>query len=219
MKWIKIVKLTDVPEEVDHYRDYKPYLRVEAGQQCIYCAIQEALLGNVRSFQVEHYRPKSRDEFKHLEKEYGNLFYACLICNNFKGSDWPNEPNADLNIAFYPDPSEIDYNDLFETDPATQKISGLNATAKYIEERLFLNRPQLILARREALVWKRKKGFDATFDDLFNRLTSAMSPGNPSALEFIQDSLRTLGEIRTEIATLVNSYSSIPPFEPGDEKR
>jgi len=126
------------------YKNWKSLLAQEGGDQCVYCAIHEGRFGGERNFHVEHFRPKSK--FSHLENEFSNLFYACSICNSFKGSDWPAEPCDELSVASYVDPSLVDYNLIFSV--IDNYVSAGSPSAMYMIERLYLNRPQLIMDRR-----------------------------------------------------------------------
>lgn len=146
MKWIKIEKDPKRQPATGKYNDWKQLLAIEGANQCVYCAIHENSMGGIRNFHVEHYRPKSI--FTDKENDYCNLFYACPICNTFKSNDWPNEPIDDNSIASYPNPSDVDYNTLFDVDIRKGLIEGRNIAAKYIQEKIFLNRPQLITERR-----------------------------------------------------------------------
>lgn len=153
MKWIKITKdPLNLPIR-GTYRDWKEQIAIEGHHQCVYCAIHENLMGGIRNFHVEHYRPRKR--FNELENDYLNLYYACPICNTFKGSDWPSNPKNDHSIAAYPNPSEVDYNILFKLSEVDGFIEGTNVAALYILEKLYLNRPQLVTARRMELIHNR----------------------------------------------------------------
>jgi hypothetical protein len=146
MNWKLITKdLTKQPKN-GTYRDWKPLLAEEGFHQCVYCAAHENSMGGIRNFHVEHYRPKSK--FGHQENDYSNLFYACPICNTFKSNDWPNDPVEDNSISSYPNPSQVDYSLLFDVDNHRGLIGGRNIAAKYVQEKIFLNRPQLITERR-----------------------------------------------------------------------
>ena len=146
MKWKMVAKDAVNQPIKGTYRDWKALLAEEGYHQCIYCAIHENAMGGIRNFHVEHYRPKSI--FIDQENDFSNLFYSCPICNTFKSNDWPNEPQEDNSIASYPNPSATDYNVLFEVNELKGLIDGINVAAKYIQEKLFLNRPQLITERR-----------------------------------------------------------------------
>src|SRR6266508_6339823 len=128
--------------------DWKSQIAEECFHQCVYCSINEPRFGGIRNFHVEHYRPKSIARFKHLENDIRNLFLACSICNCFKQADWPNDPNKRLNIPCYPDPSTVDYSTIISMNVNNYKLRGEKLASRYVIERLFLNRPQLLLERR-----------------------------------------------------------------------
>jgi 5-methylcytosine-specific restriction endonuclease McrA len=104
MNWKLITKDAKNQPVSGVYSDWKELVAQECFYQCVYCAIHEAQFGGIDHYHIDHYRPKSIAEFKHLENNIGNLFYACPICNRFKSNDWPGEP--DLNTPTYPDPSK-----------------------------------------------------------------------------------------------------------------
>ena len=52
---------------------------------CCYC---EAKLGDVSYPEIEHFKPKSKSEYKHLCYDYSNLHYCCRKCNLAKSSDY-----------------------------------------------------------------------------------------------------------------------------------
>lgn len=147
MRWFRIPKELSSQPKVGTYRDWKEKLSVEGKNQCVYCSININSFGGIRNFHVEHYRPKSESKFPKLTNEFSNLFFACSICNSFKGDDWPNEPSDKLDNDSYPDPSKIDYSDfLFWNDLFL--VDSEYFTGKYIIQKLFLNRPQLVLERK-----------------------------------------------------------------------
>lgn|SRR5574343_21001 len=152
MNWTIINKSeTERPVSVTDYSDFKPYLRREAAERCVYCAINENPIGGYDHFHVEHFRPKSLSQFNHLLNDFENLFYACAICNRFKSNDWPNDPVLDHSIISYPDPKDVDYNTLFFCQE-NGILGGNFVASKYMVEKLNLNRPQLINERREKLM-------------------------------------------------------------------
>jgi hypothetical protein len=148
MKWFRIAKESSPrPTSGSSYRDWKEHLLTEGKNQCVYCAININSFGGIRNFHVEHYRPKAKNKFPELINEYSNLFVACSICNCFKGDDWPNEPSTLLDNHAFPDPSKIDYCCFLECNNQAV-VESEYITGKYIIQKLFLNRPQLILERR-----------------------------------------------------------------------
>lgn len=162
MKWRIVDKTTAKIPTTGIYNQWKPQLAKEAGSQCVYCCIPESKFGGIRNFHVEHYRPKSL--FPALTNVYGNLFYACGVCNIFKSDDWPSE-HADgrYDLAAYPDPSIVDYSSFLQVDDLSGKVSSDTFTGKYLIERLHLNRPQMIGLRAVTSLFAR---IDATTKDI-----------------------------------------------------
>lgn len=151
MNWRKIEKHVMQPLE-GCYKDWKTKIAEEGFHQCVYCSIHESLLGGIRNFHVEHYRPKSKKRFPHLINDIKNLFYACAICNSFKGDDWPCDDVSDFTVHCYPDPSQTDYSEIFSVDMANGKILAHYPASAYILEKLYLNRPQLIYQRKISIM-------------------------------------------------------------------
>jgi hypothetical protein len=125
------------------YKDWKALLAEEGEHRCVYCAIPDSRLGGVYCFHVEHFEPKSKAPAR--INDWSNLFYSCPICNVFKGNDWPSRESP----VAYADPSLVDYETLFLRRPGGI-IEGQTPAAGYMLERLYLNRPQLVLEREEA---------------------------------------------------------------------
>jgi len=210
--WTVITKdKTEIPESVAKYRDFKPYLRNEADHKCIYCATKESYLGGSDSFHVEHFRPKSIDEFKHLIKEYTNLFYACAICNRFKSNDWPSEPNEEFNIPFYIDPNLYDYNRFF-TITENYTVEGKNVSASYLIERINLNRPQLINVRRETIL-------RAAFPDIYNTFNNLLMKLNQLEDQKGKELLHEALELIQGIMTMWSAEKDTSQYEPSEIKR
>ena len=210
LKWRKVIKGTLVQPEKGTYSDWKPLLAKEASNQCVYCAIHDSALGGIRNFHVEHYRPKSL--FPQFTNTFDNLFYACPICNTFKGDDWPNEPSDDFSNDCYPDPSAHDYNIFFDVDVKNGLISGHTTTSRYLTEKLYLNRNQLILERRSQTLRNRENELVATLASLCDVLGS-MSDIQANAL------LAKCVKVLSRISSLKNHLYNITPYDPQDIKR
>lgn len=86
------------------YRKYKPCLREEFSGRCVYCRAHEGLRCGHDEYGVDHYRPKSLAQFKHLACAYTNLFYCCPACNRRKGPYWP-KPGKETT-EFIPNPCD-----------------------------------------------------------------------------------------------------------------
>lgn len=213
MKWTIIDKNKTLrPVKVTEYRDYKPYLRDESEQKCVYCAINENPIGGYDHFHVEHFRPKSLTQFIHLLTEFENLFYSCAICNRFKSNDWPNDPVADHSIISYPDPKDVDYNSLFNCEE-NGTLKGKYTASKYLVEKLNLNRPQLINERREKLM---RDKIDHLIKNIINMKKIALEIEYSVELGQIMSALfdRIL-----EITLLLNEEIEIARYEPSDIRR
>lgn len=205
MRWYRIPTPRIPQPSSGTFKDWKPQLAIEGRYRCVYCAIPEAAWGGFRNFQVEHYRPKSR--FTLLTNRIENLFYCCAVCNSFKREDWPNEPTPALDDACYPSPCDVDYNDLFSVSQKGE-LTGENTAARYIAERLYLNRKHLLLERREAMLESRLLATVDRLKVLTDELTAKGTPVPPSVLSALYRGIQLLAQRR-----------QIRPYEPEDIKR
>jgi hypothetical protein len=155
MNYIKINNDSRIQPSVGVYSDWKEQIASDCFFQCVYCAIPESRWGGIDNYHIDHFKPQSIfDELTHI---IINLFYACPICNRFKSKDWPSN-SGDINAICYPNPSDFDYNDLFEIDGSNFKLKGKYTASIYLINRLYLNRPQLIFERREAALTDEANG-------------------------------------------------------------
>ncbi|MCP3041190.1 HNH endonuclease [Xanthomonas euvesicatoria pv. allii] len=191
MPWFKVDKDSAVqPDGV--YKQWKEIVRKECKCQCVYCSINEGSFGGVRNFHLDHYRPKKT--FAHLENVISNIFYACSICNSFKGADWPNEPALDFSNYSYPDPSKVDYSTILNEDDGGVVYSHV-VSGRYLVERLYINRPQMIMLRR-------RDNIVDEINRLANTLTEAFCDGcfpldrAADAVEIINRALRSVSKIK-----------------------
>lgn len=172
MKWKRIPKENSTQPPTGKYSDWKHLLAEEGFHQCVYCALCDATFGE-RNFHVEHYKPKSNYRFKHLEDIFSNLFYACPVCNVFKGDSWPGAPKKDHSVEAYPNPSKCDYSDLFDEVTRTGQIKGKFVASRFLVARLHLNREQLVTERRifynDGRMTKLTIFFDAKKNDLLEK--------------------------------------------------
>ena len=145
MNWKKIDSASRIQNK-GIYNDWKQQISDDCFNQCVYCSIHENPWGGIDHYHIDHFKPKSK--FPDLTNIITNLYYSCPICNRFKSDDWPCEPN-DLNVPCYPNPCEYNYTDLYELDSETFNLVGKHVASKYLINRLFLNRAQLIYERRE----------------------------------------------------------------------
>jgi hypothetical protein len=93
---------TETPKNYSDYRSFKPYLKREFHNSCIYCRLPD-VLKTESAFGVDHYKPQKLAP--ELSSYYPNLFYACNTCNSYKGSFWPNK--HELKGGYYiPNPCD-----------------------------------------------------------------------------------------------------------------
>lgn len=213
MEWKRIPKeKTSIPNHGSKYSDWKSEIAEEGFHQCVYCAISENAFGGIRNFHIEHYRPKSKR--KDLENEFSNLFYACSICNSFKSDDWPAEPNSDMSNIAYPNPSKINYNDILDVDTSCL-VNGKNVSAKYIVERLYLNRPQLILERKQNLIFSTIKSLNKIVNSQKEELYNSISQNQELTITY----LKQLDAKINKIQDLLISANDIIPYSLEQTKR
>lgn len=200
MNWKRIPKEKSTQPIVGMYKDWKEQLSIEGFHQCVYCSISEAEFGGIRNFHVEHYKPKSLPAFTSLVNTYTNLFFACSICNSFKSNDWPGDPTIELNTPCYPDPSVVDYSTLFCVD-TVGVLAGNNLSAKYLIQKIYLNRPQLIINRREHLLEEKFEEIKLKLNLQFSILCDQIEKRNG-----IENAIEYLKKIKYEISELENLY-------------
>ena len=126
------------PPRQKRYQDYKPFLRKDFRTRCAYCLIHEAHFGGLRNYHVDHFRPKRR--FPRLVLTYTNLYYACGLCNTFKGETWPSPSQQKAGFGFG-DPCEEDlYKEHLQIDERDGSLRAITKSGRYTLEHLRLNR-------------------------------------------------------------------------------
>jgi hypothetical protein len=203
MNWKLVCKDKTKQPKTGTYSDWKELIAEECFYQCVYCSIHEAQFGGIDHYHIDHFRPKSREEFKELENSILNLFYACPICNRFKSNDWPGEPNEEQPC--YLDPSEVNYSDLFSVE-GTFLLKGKNVAARYIIERLFLNRAQLVMERREI-------NYRAQTSKLIDEIGALIAQLDEGDKEFIIFTLKRIDSIKNKLLGLDDYRRRIRPYK------
>lgn len=207
MRW-KRVPANRVQPTQGSYSDWKTEIANDCWQQCVYCAISETVYGGIDNFHIDHFRPLST--FDDLTNVITNLFLACAICNRFKSNDWPADDVEDHSLPSYPDPSAFDYNDLFEIDLVTYLVSGRFPATVYLTEKLYLNRPQLLIERRSFFL---KERIDQIHESI-RRLLALIRQGDvPEAL------LTRLIAGLIDLSKLMRAAELARPYEREDVRR
>ena len=122
-----------------------PTIAERAAYRCEYCHAPESVFNF--PFEVEHIQPQARSGSDDLD----NLALACHACNLYK-SDFetgPDEQNQVEIILFHPRQDAWELH--FAVDTERAEIIGRTPVGRATIERLRLNRPQQINARRR---WK-----------------------------------------------------------------
>jgi hypothetical protein len=131
-----------------NYQDYKRFLRLDFLGRCAYCRITERRWGSDRNFVVEHFRPKGRTEFERLRCVYSNLYYACNRCNDFKGTTWPTK-GLRARGYYFADPCSCDVYREHVKITKGGRLKALTACGEYSRDHLRLDRPLLVIWRKE----------------------------------------------------------------------
>lgn len=211
MNWGLIVKRS-APQLADKkYNDaeVKMHLRAEGGQRCVYCSINESIMGGYQFFWVEHHKPQSVDPS--LINDLNNLFYSCQICNRFKSNDWPNEPDATFTLCCYPNPTAVDYKTLFNVGRDGQ-MDGVYTASKYLVERIYLNRPQLIMERRRVAL----QNYHTTLNEEARTLAERLAANGDEESNHLLLEMVKLGQ---DAQALNAKLETIPPYEVADVTR
>ncbi len=119
--------------------EVKVLLRTETADKCAYC---ESKIPHVDYGDVEHLLPKS--VFPHLRYTYGNLTYACGVCNTRKGDFYSAETPLLNPYEDHPGEHLIPIGPMVMRSPASDR--GL-----LTEKKLALNRTELVERRMERL--------------------------------------------------------------------
>jgi 5-methylcytosine-specific restriction endonuclease McrA len=90
-----------VVEQGKKYPEYRQPLRRDFFYSCAYCTMTEFEAQSI-GMTIDHYEPRNAREG--LRNDYGNLMYACGVCNQRKGDRCPpSEARADGHRFFRAD--------------------------------------------------------------------------------------------------------------------
>jgi hypothetical protein len=127
------------------YAKFRPFVRLDFTECCAYCLLPELWRAGEKNFELDHFRPQSRPEFKHLINNFYNLYYSCHVCNRNKWNTWPPPEYLAKGIGFV-DFCRDNFSDHFRLLP-DGRWEPLTASARYTEQILLLNDPHLVRLR------------------------------------------------------------------------
>ena len=93
-----------------------PALREMNQEHCCFC--DGFPVAGLSSETIEHFRPKSREEFYELAYEWTNLFYCCSDCQKHKREQWDER-------LLKPDSADFDFDRYFMFDYTTGAVRPL----------------------------------------------------------------------------------------------
>jgi hypothetical protein len=133
------VRRSTVSQKQSHL-DYDVELRWDFWFHCAYCTISEAEAGALR-FTVDHYLPVHR--YPELALDYGNLMWACDMCNSIKGTG-PSEAAARKGLRFLRVDTDDPEEHIASSALSPDRVEHLTAdVGEYTIQRLNLNREPL----------------------------------------------------------------------------
>ncbi|MGB8260005.1 MAG: retron system putative HNH endonuclease [Terracidiphilus sp.] len=124
------------------HRQIKSALRVVFHDKCAYC---ESHISHVEYGHIEHFRPKSKQEFEHLAFEWDNLFLACSICNGveYKSDRFPSPKEGGPPINPCDDSPEDHLSFFFDQVAKVATVVHKTERGKTTIDLVGLNRPEL----------------------------------------------------------------------------
>jgi hypothetical protein len=111
--------------------------RERFGGRCGYCGVHEDDAG--ATLTVDHYRPRARRG----DEQTDNLVYACVRCNEHKGSYWYEEDPPHTRLLH---PGHDDLSAHLD-EAVDGRMVGKTSEGRFFVHRLQLNRPQLVAYR------------------------------------------------------------------------
>ena len=137
----------------NQYGRYKQALRQDFLFRCAWCKFPEGAPseGGYHNFEIDHFRPKSYEEFKHLENDYSNLYYNCSHCNRAKTNLWPDEEDEEAGFRFLDTCVDDIYGDHIELQPdgvAKERPGADSLAVEYTMDAVQLNRGKYVKWRK-----------------------------------------------------------------------
>jgi uncharacterized protein (TIGR02646 family) len=126
----------------DGYRKYRPCLRLDFEFRCAYCLSHEAEVAPGASFggfEIDHFKPAHRREFRSLRNRYSNLFWTCHACNRAKKGTWPSDAEQQAGYRFLDPCADALGKHLSLNGDAVVRREASDLAATYTIEQINLN--------------------------------------------------------------------------------
>lgn len=110
--------------------------------KCAYC---ESKIRHVDYGHIEHFRPKSKPEFRSLAFDWDNLLLSCAVCNGaeHKGDRFPDAAKGGPLVNPCEDFPETHFEFVFDPRARLATVVGTTERGKMTEAILGLNRQDL----------------------------------------------------------------------------
>jgi hypothetical protein len=182
------------------YRHYKQEIREDCLGRCVYCDSHENEVGGQECMELDHFRPKKFDEYKHLINDPSNLVWTCRGCNRLKSDVWPTLGSEVLVVdgQGFIDPFNETRADYFELLPSGELIP-LKEPAYYLIYILSLNRISRTRLREQRL-WV--QSFIADIEQSITNMEIIIEGGlSRVQLRAAEDVLRTLEDMKDQLVS------------------
>lgn len=199
-----------------NYQSNYPKVAEDCKHRCVYCDATEKECGGEK-FSLDHFRPKDvfLDKFNGiLVKHPHNLHLSCQKCNVLKSKDWQG---CETSSNGYTHTFGKGYVDRFRKDILkymhVQDNGRITATdslvnyaqnpAKYIIERLHLNRPNRVYLRQQRIVNMLSKKIDDLLAELSAETIQACEEGRRTAVDSM-NRIKQIEALRKNFRAIVN---------------
>jgi hypothetical protein len=138
---LRLIARSKVPVRAK-YLEYRQELRYDFFYSCAYCTMSEFEAQSIR-MTIDHYEP--RNARPDLENDYGNLMYACSLCNERKSDRCPPPESRNDGRRFFRPDSDVREEHFTREDIVLEPLSKVG---EFSIAMLDLNRAVLLRLRK-----------------------------------------------------------------------
>ncbi len=132
----------------NNYAKYRSYIREDFNECCAYCLRYEIFAGGEESFELDHYKPRSK--YPELVHQYTNIYYSCHVCNQRKWSHWPSDELDSKGYRFV-DTCKENFSTHFEDNDGYW--NPISPAGEYTEAKIRLNSRHHVQIRQMIKGW------------------------------------------------------------------